>query len=111
MHAALISGEYGNSPGEDDAVLRGESAARIYPQATAGTLESFGYDPDHRSFTMTATAEASGAPTVIFVPAGMSGTVTVHGAARPGQLVAEPDGSHRVLVYPTGRGAYSIAVS
>jgi endoglycosylceramidase len=167
MHAALISGEYGNSPGEDDLVLRAETAAqdaatvgsalwawkgscaagaplqqcydiwsvyagdpatppaqnlgliptrvkflsRIYPLATAGTLESFGYDPDHRSFTMTATADASGPPTVIFVPAGTSGKVTVHGAARAGQPVAEPDGTQRVLVYPTGRGSYSVAFS
>ena len=167
MHAALISGEYGNSAGEDDVVLRGETAAqdtamvgstlwawkgscaagtpvrlcydiwsvyagdpatppaqnlgliptrvkylsRIYPMATAGTLDSFGFDPDHGTFTMTATAEGSGPPTVIFVPAGSSGKVTVRGAARLGQLVAEPDGTHRVLVYPTGRGAYSVAVS
>ena len=168
MHAALISGEYGNSAGEDDVVLRGETAAqdaamvgstlwawkgscapgasprqcsdiwsvyagdpatppaqnlgliptrvkflsRIYPQAAAGTLESFGYDPDHRRFTMTATSDTSGAaPTVIFVPAGVTGTVVVHGAARPAQLVAEPDGTRRVLVYPTGRGAYSVVIS
>ncbi|HEX5265904.1 MAG TPA: cellulase family glycosylhydrolase [Acidimicrobiales bacterium] len=166
MHAALISGEYGNSAGEDDVVLKGETAAqdaamvgstlwawkgscaagtpvkqcydawsvyagdpatppaqslgpiptrvkylaRIYPQATVGTLDSFAYDPDHRSFTMTATADTSGVPTVIFLPAGTTGRVTVQGAARPARTVAEPDGTARVLVYPTGRGVYSVTV-
>jgi endoglycosylceramidase len=166
MHAALISGEFGNAAGDDATILRQETAAqdtamvgsalwawkgsctegssstacsdiwavyagdpatppaqngalipsrvtyisRVYPRATAGTLESFGYDPTAKTFSMTATDDRVGAPTVIFIPADVPGNVAVSGAARLSTVTTNPDGTRLAEVAPTGRGAYSVKV-
>jgi endoglycosylceramidase len=64
---------------------------RTYPQATAGTIEAYRYDPDTGLFTMTYRADPTiHAPTRIFVspltsPHGFdvttsAGSATVHGS-------------------------------
>ena len=85
--------------------------SRIYPRATAGTLRSCTYDPATRTFTMTATADHTGAPTVVFVPAGVLGTVVVSGAATMAGITRQPDGTALVTVRPTGQGPYGVSIS
>ena len=96
--------------------------SRIVPRATAGTLVSFGYDPTGHRFAMSATDDttvppgASGRETVVLVPApvaallGAGWAPVVSGAAVLDRVVTEPDGSARVLVAPTGAGAYRVSV-
>ena len=84
--------------------------SRIYPRATAGRLDSFAYDPDHHSLTMTATSDRQGAPTILFIPADATGGVTVTGAARLDRVTLEPDGTRLAAIAPTGPGTYAVAV-
>jgi len=167
MHAALLPGEYGNAAGQDNVILRGETAAqdqamvgsaiyawkgdcsagtpvadcyntwaiyagdpatppaqnlglipsrveflsRIYPRATDGTLDQFAYDPDNHSFTMEATADKQGPPTILFIPVTATGAVTVAGAATLTRIERQPDGTRDALITPTGGGAYRVMVS
>jgi endoglycosylceramidase len=86
--------------------------SRIYPRATAGTLTSFAYHPDTQTFTMTATADRPAtAPTVLFIPAGAGGKVTVAGAAHLTSITVEPDGTRLAEIMPTGHGAYGVTVA
>jgi endoglycosylceramidase len=166
LNAALISGEYGNSAGEDSVTLAHETAAqdtalvgstiyawkgvcgagsslsrcenawsvyagdpatppaqnlglipsrvkylsRVYPRATAGTLEGMSYDPDTGAFTMTAAAPRVGAPTEVFIPAAVRRAVRVSGAARLVGVVTEPDGTRLASVAPTGHGSYRVSL-
>jgi endoglycosylceramidase len=83
--------------------------ARTYPQATAGTLRSYDYDPDTGRFTMTYTADPTiHAPTRIFVspvtsPDGFDvsttgGDVSVHGSYV--DLRADVPGEIQVTITP-----------
>jgi hypothetical protein len=84
--------------------------ARVYPLATAGTLDSYAYDPVVKKFTMTATAGEAGAPTVVFIPATVGGSVAVSGSARVVQVVVQPDGTRLAYVAATAPGVYRITV-
>jgi endoglycosylceramidase len=155
MHAALISGEYGNAPHDDATILANETAAqdramvgsalwqwkgncgaalsscwsvyggagqapipsrvryvgRAYPRVTSGRLDGYRYDPADHSFTMTATATAPGAPTIVFIPATASGAVDVTGAAQPPVVFPAPDGTRLAAIQPTGTGTYLVTVA
>jgi endoglycosylceramidase len=90
---------------------------RVYPRETAGTLESFSYDPANGSFFMMAKDPNRVAigdrldETVVSIPAAATGSVSVGGAARLDAVVANPDGTRYAYVAPTGGGAYSVAIS
>jgi endoglycosylceramidase len=90
---------------------------RVYPRATAGTLDAFAYDPSAKTFQMTATA-ASGVPagdrtdeTEVVIPSVAKGAVNVSGAAVLDDVVAHPDGTRSAYVAPTGAGDYMVRVS
>ena len=86
--------------------------ARIYPRATVGRLESFGFDPNTGAFAMAATASTrSGGDTEVVIPAHLHGRPYVGGAATLRRVVVEPDGTRVVYVAPTGRGRYTIGVA
>ena len=90
--------------------------ARVYPMATAGTLLSFGYDPQRMAFAMTATsarpvsAGDARSETMVNIPANVEGAVSVTGAAVLDRVVTEPDGRRLAMVAPTGSGNYGVAV-
>ncbi|NKF20777.1 cellulase family glycosylhydrolase [Solimonas marina] len=90
---------------------RRKFSARAYPLYTAGTLESLQYDPDDSGFDLQATAADAVAvgdtqhATVLYVPATVSGEISVEGAEL--QTVKRDDGSRELYVYPTG-GAYRV---
>ncbi len=96
---------------------RVEYLSRIRPQATEGTLVSYSYDPVKQTFTMSAAYSGhrirpgdAGRETLVYIPAGRAGAVSVSGAAVLDQVVANPDGSRLAEVAPTGGGTYGVAV-
>ena len=84
--------------------------SRAYPRATAGRLDSYTYDPDRRTFTMTATATRAGQETVVFIPYTATGNVTAAGHARVARVDLEPDGTRLAYASTTGPGEYSVAL-
>ena len=88
--------------------------SRAVPRATAGTLQSFAYNPDDRSFAMRATSTTpvrrgdKGRETEVFIPAQATGAVSASGAAVLDSVVAEPDGTRLAYVAPMGRGPYAV---
>ncbi|MGH9307563.1 MAG: cellulase family glycosylhydrolase [Acidimicrobiales bacterium] len=90
---------------------------RIYPRATAGHLDTFSYNPDNRSFAMSAHGSLPVAPgqrtreTVVFIPSGVSGNVRVSGAAVLDGVSTQPDGTKLAYVAPTGSSPYSVTVA
>jgi endoglycosylceramidase len=99
----------------DDADLTSVKTAKLrqlvrtYPQATAGTLGSYAYDPATGRFTMTYTADPTiHAPTRIFVSpltsphdfdvAASAGDVSVHGSYV--DVRADVAGEIRVTITP-----------
>ncbi|HEX4864278.1 MAG TPA: hypothetical protein VFV02_09410, partial [Acidimicrobiales bacterium] len=60
---------------------------RVYPRATAGTLDSVAYDPSAKTFQMKATSASPVQPgdradeTEVVIPSVAKGAVTVWGAA------------------------------
>ena len=141
--AALVCGEFGEFSGDPatyTGVVSGMTAAqdrflvgstywawtgdavssvltRVYPRATAGTLESFAYDPSARAFSMTATSAAPirlgdrAAETEVVIPSGDGGIVSVSGAAALDAVVLLPDGTRSAYVAPSGAGEYGVKVS
>ncbi|TMK40280.1 MAG: glycoside hydrolase family 5 protein [Actinobacteria bacterium] len=82
---------------------------RAYPLATAGTLQSLSYDPDHSGFDL----RASSGPvscgdrahaTLVFVPAGAPGEIRADGAAVE---VFSRGPAREAYVYPDG-GPYRV---
>jgi hypothetical protein len=90
--------------------------SRPWPRATAGTLQSYAYDPATGSFTMSASssrrvrAGRREQETVVYVPGSVTGAIAVSGAAQLDAVVVNPDGSRGVYVAPTGGGLYGVAV-
>lgn len=88
---------------------------RAHAVVTAGRLMAQAYDPG-RSFRLEATADRavrrgdSDAETVVVLPRTLGGEVRVTGNAVLDRVVAEPDGSRRVFVAPTGGGTYDVVV-
>jgi hypothetical protein len=141
--AALVCGEFnefGSDPATYKEVVGGMTAAqdrhlvgsaywawtgdpvsplltRVYPRATAGTLNGFAYDPSSGAFQMAAASTErvrpgdQAAETEVVIPSGVSGEVVVSGAAVLDEVVANPDGTRSAFVAPTGAGAYGVRVS
>lgn len=141
--AALICGEFGEFSGDPatySEVVGGMTAAqdralagstywawtgdpvsplltRVYPRATAGRLDAFGYDPSAKTFQMTATSASPVAAgdrtdeTEVVIPSVAQGAVSVSGAAALDGVVAHPDGTRSAYVAPTGAGDYAVRVS
>jgi hypothetical protein len=91
--------------------------SRVVPQATAGRLDSFAYQPADRSFLMHATAGhrvrrgSLSRETVLFLPATVTGAVSASGAALVDRVVTEPDGTRFAYVAPTRPGPYAVTVA
>ena len=141
--ATLVCGEFGEfsgNPATYDEVVGGMTAAqdrnlvgstywawtgqavsplltRVYPRATAGTLESFAYEPSAGTFSMTATSAAPvslgnrTAETEVVIPSTVAGLVSVSGAAVLDALVLHPDGTRSAFIALTGAGQYGVKVS
>lgn len=83
--------------------------ARVYPRITADGNLTFKYDSSDGSFELHATGRPGDAPTVVYVPSEVNGSVNVSGAAN-GSVSEEPDGSRLIEALPTG-GAFAVFVS
>jgi len=86
---------------------------RTYPQAVAGTPQSFGFDPTTRRFTLSYVADpAIRRPTTIFVPVarhyGGAYAVTVSGPAR---VTSRPNAPALVLKNTGAAGTVSVTVT
>jgi endoglycosylceramidase len=116
---AVYSGDPSPLPAQNGPIIpsRVKFLARVVPRATAGRLDAFAYDPDSRAFTMHATADRAvaahqtDAETIVFIPATVSGAVTVSGVAVLDRVVVQPDGTRLAFVRPTAAGGYAVAVA
>lgn len=101
-----------SSPAEGTPCLRAareQLLARVYPRATADPNATFHYDPTEGGFTMKAGGRQGDAPTVVYIPAEVTGAVS--GSGQVGISTAtDPDGSRVVTADPTG-GMFTITVA
>ncbi|MGH8506692.1 MAG: cellulase family glycosylhydrolase [Stenotrophobium sp.] len=84
--------------------------ARAYPVYTAGSMQSFSYDPDTASFDLKATSAAvtpgdRAHATLVFLPAAATAALQVEGAQY--EMLDRGDGSHDLYIYPDG-GDYHV---
>ena len=115
---SFYSADAATPPAENRGLIpsRVKFLSRVYPRATAGTLTGMAYDPDRRSFSMSARdAPAVRAgdrthETEVFIPATVHGGVAVGGAARLDAVIGEPDGTRLAYAAPTGPGEYTVSV-
>jgi endoglycosylceramidase len=115
---SVYAGDGSATPAQNGPLIasRVKFLSRVVPRAVAGRLESFAYDPDNRSFTMTATADHSVRPgqreqeAIVFIPATVHGGVVVGGSAVLDRMLSSPDGTRLVYIAPGG-GSYTVAVS
>ncbi|HET7465530.1 MAG TPA: cellulase family glycosylhydrolase [Candidatus Dormibacteraeota bacterium] len=85
--------------------------ARVYPEASSDPNLTYSYDPKTGFFTMHATARFGDAPTVVVVPAVVTGSVTVGGAVAGEPSIAQTsDGGRIVTVFPGG-GDFTVNVA
>lgn len=102
-----------SSPSPSSGCLRASRErllARVYPRASADPNLNFRYNSTDGSFSLSAGGQAASPPTVVFIPAEVTGVVSTGGAIRSSDLVTNPDGSRMLTAKPSG-GSYSIAVS
>ncbi|MDQ2942501.1 MAG: cellulase family glycosylhydrolase [Candidatus Dormibacteraeota bacterium] len=113
------SGSWGmfDAPGSDASPMassgclraaRERLLARVYPQASSDPDLSYHYDPSTGGFSLTAHGRAGDAPTILFIPAEVRGSVAVSGGEPTTQT--GPGGSRLVTVSPSG-GGFSITVA
>jgi hypothetical protein len=88
---------------------RERQLARIYPQASGDPRLSYQYDSDTGAFTLSAHGHSGGAPTLVYIPRGVTGTVRAAGAAAIA-VSTNPDGSRLVTATPSG-GGFSLVVA
>jgi len=84
--------------------------SRVYPQYTAGSLQSLTYDPDSATFDLQANSPLvnpsdTNHATLLYVPAAVIAPVKAEGAQL--NVIQHNDGSRSVYVYPSG-GAYHV---
>jgi endoglycosylceramidase len=116
---SVFQGDTANPPNHGGPVFatRLEYLSRVYPRATAGTLESFAYHPATKTFSMSASSfravvkGTSNEETEVYIPPSVPGAVSVSGAAVLDRIVTNPDGSRLAYVAPTGHGAYGVSVN
>jgi endoglycosylceramidase len=88
---------------------REQLLARVYPLATADTNVAFRYDSGDGGFLLHASGRRGDAPTVVYIPPEVNGSVNVSGAA-VGSTSDNPGGSRLVVATPTG-GKFDVYVS
>jgi len=116
---AVYAADTAPAPAQNGALFasRQRYVDRVYPLATTGALQSFGYDPTARSFAMSATSDqkvprgARDRETVVYLPAAVTPVVRVSGAAVLDGVLTQADGSRLAYVAPTGAGAYAITLA
>jgi len=91
---------------------KADALIRTYPQAVAGTPNSFAFDPVTKVFSLVYVADAStSAPTVVFVPVarhyGGHYSVSVEGPA----AVTSPADATLLVVQNTGSGLVKLTVT
>jgi len=97
--------------------MRSRQLARVAPRLVAGSTLDSAFDPATGRFSFDATSTVPvtvgdrAHETMINVPSGISGTVSISGAAATDQVVDQPDGSRAVWLAPTGAGAYRVTVA
>jgi hypothetical protein len=84
--------------------------ARVYPRASADPGMTFAYYPATGAFHLTAQGRAGDAPTIVYIPREVTGSVGVMGQAAAPMIVDNPDGSRLVAVSP-GVGGFEINVA
>jgi hypothetical protein len=115
---SVFEGDTANPPAQNGPLLRSRllDLSRVYPRATAGTLDRFSYDPSTQSFAMTAASRSPIAPgsraneTEVYIPPLVRGSVSVSGAAVLDVVQSQPDGSRIAYVAPNGAGTYRVEV-
>jgi endoglycosylceramidase len=104
------SGDPRTVPGPDNLIPSRQSLlARIEPRAVVGEIVGYVYDPTVRTFVLEAKLPAGfktvatgdhGAETLVYIPPGVPGTVSVSGQAKVDTVVTEPDGSRLASIAP-----------
>jgi hypothetical protein len=84
--------------------------ARVYPSASADADLTYHYDASSGAFDLKATGKFGDVPTVVVIPAEVTGDVSVAGAVAGEPAIAPSHGGRLVTVYPSG-GAFSISVA
>jgi endoglycosylceramidase len=92
--------------------LKADALIRTYPQAVAGTPQSFSFDPTSKEFTLAYQADrAITAPTVVFVPVarhyGGHYSVSIDGLA----AVNSPADAPLLVIQNTGGGSVNVRVT
>ncbi|GAC1597200.1 MAG: hypothetical protein NVS3B21_21580 [Acidimicrobiales bacterium] len=114
---SVYAGDPSPAPAQNGPIIptRERYLSRAFPMATAGHLDLLTYDPQRHHLSMRATATRPAtrpsAQTVVFLPATMTGNVTVSGGAVLANVTQEPDGTYRAFVAPAGSGPYSVDAS
>jgi endoglycosylceramidase len=83
--------------------------ARVYPRASADPRPSYRYDPATGAFSLSALSRAGDPPTIVGVPAEVTGEVSSSGAVQV-TMSADLDGTRTVAGTPTG-GPFTISVA
>lgn len=89
---------------------RVELLARVYPEVSSDPELTYMYDPSNGSFTMHANGKFGEPPTVIVVPANVTGSISVAGAVAGEPSIDQSASGRTVTVYPGG-GAFTISVA
>lgn len=83
--------------------------AAVYPRASGDPHLRYHYDPDTGFFTLEATGTSGDPPTLVHIPAEVTGSVTTGGAVRI-TTADNPGGSREITAEPQG-GPFSVHVS
>jgi endoglycosylceramidase len=100
-----------SSQGSSSGCLRPERErllVRVYPEASSDPGLTYHYDPASGAFTLSGSGRAADPPTLVFIPAEVTGAVSVSGAEA--STATDPGGSRRVSASPSG-GPFSIVVA
>jgi endoglycosylceramidase len=82
---------------------------RVYPQESRDPGLEYHYDAASGAFSLSGNGRAGDPPTVVYIPAEVTGAAAVSGAAET-LTDTDPNGSRRLSVSPLG-GAFSIKVA
>lgn len=90
--------------------LRAQLLAGVYPEASSDPSLTYSYDRKSGSFTVHATGRSGDPPTVVVVPADVTGSVTAGGAVTGEPSVQQYGEGRTVTVYPSG-GSFTVNVT
>lgn len=89
---------------------REDLLARVYPVASSDPGLTYRYDPATGGFTLRATGRFGDSATVVTIPAGVTGDVSVSGAVSGQPDLSSGENGRTVTVYPGG-GEFTITVA